>query len=91
MKKVIWKFPLLTVGMQNVKMPIDSEILCVQNQNDTPCLWALVYPEKEIEERCIEMFGTGHNIYCDMGVDRKYLSTIQLNDGELVFHFFERF
>jgi len=50
----------------------------------------LVNPENEIEERVIEIFGTGHNLPFDMGIERKYISTYQLSGGNYVFHAFER-
>jgi len=89
MNKEIWKFELETTDHQILKMPLGAEILTVQMQNDTPCLWALVEPSQEKERRFIEIFGTGHPLGYDMGVDRKYISTYQLHGGSLVFHVFE--
>ncbi len=39
-----------------------------------------------------EIFGTGHDVVDLDTVDlvRKYLATVQLNDGELILHIFER-
>jgi len=51
----------------------------------------MVETENETEERCFELFGTGHKIHTDMGVDRKYLGTYQYQNGEFVGHLFERF
>lgn len=88
MKKQIWKF--LIRGSNSIHMPIGSEILTVQNQNEDAWIWALVDPEKEIEERFFEVYGTGHNIHYDMDVERKYIGTFQISGGSLVFHLFER-
>lgn len=41
-------------------------------------------------ERSIEIFGAGHEIPVDMGIERKYISTFQMSDGNYVFHAFER-
>lgn len=90
MKKTIWKFPLEVTDKQFIKMPIGSEIISVQNQLETPCLWAIVNPDKAIEERCFELFGTGHNMPDDMGIDRKFIGTFQLRNGDFVGHLFER-
>lgn len=89
MKQQIWKFP---VEPQKAKfeMPKGAEILTVQTQNETPCIWALVNPENEKETRYFEIFGTGHNVPVDMGIERKYINTFQLEGGRLVFHLFER-
>ena len=76
--------------MQLVAMPAGAEILTVQAQRDTPCIWALVDVDSPPATRMIETFGTGHEVYEDMGVDRKCLGTYQLRGGALVFHVFER-
>jgi hypothetical protein len=76
-------------GNQNIRLPIGAEILTVQNQNEQVCLWALVNPNTETENRHIEIFGTGEPILSDMGTSREYISTFQMSGGELVFHAFE--
>lgn len=91
MKKTIWKFELEVNDKQFIRMPKEAELLSVQSQNEKPCLWALVNPNTATEERCFEVFGTGHTVHCDMGIDRKYIGTFQLHNGGLVFHLFERF
>jgi len=91
MEKTIWKYELEVTDKQFIRMPKDAELLSVQNQNEKPCLWALVKPNTATEERCFEVFGTGNPIHCDMGVDRKYIGTFQMQKGALVFHLFERF
>lgn len=90
MKNTIWKFTLEVKDFQTLKMPVGSEILTVQSQNTHGQLWALVDPKEEIEERDFEIFGTGNTIYCDMGVDRKYIGTYQIHGGQLGWHVFER-
>jgi hypothetical protein len=91
MEKRIYKYTLETTDKQVISLPTGAEILTVQAQNDEPQLWALVDPnEKYTEERYIEIYGTGHPVYCDMGVERRYLAAYQLSDGALVFHVFER-
>lgn len=89
MYKAIWKYELEITGKQTLHLPIGAEMLCVQMQGVTPCLWALVKPYGVTEDRYIETFGTGHNIGCDMGIDRAYIGTYQTID-KLVFHVFER-
>ena len=90
MIKSIFKYQLKTTDQQFVKLPVGAEILTIQTQFEEPQLWALVDPENETENRCIEIFGTGNPVYCDMGVERKYISTYQLSGGNYVFHAFER-
>ena len=86
--KRIFKYQLGPKDLQIVEMPKGAEILCVQMQNNTPCVLALVDESLEKENRYIETFGTGH--YIDNSNNRKYISTVQIFDGELVFHYFER-
>lgn len=90
MKKSIWKFPIASPEQTTIKMPGGAEILTIQTQNGMPCIWALVNPENDTEERCFEIFGTGHDVPVDMGIERKYINTFQLNGGGLVYHLFER-
>lgn len=88
MKKSIWKFQLETVDGQTLKMPKGANIFTVQTQNEIPCLWALVDPDADKEERIIEIFGTGHPINDE--IDRIYIGTYQLMKGSFIGHVFER-
>lgn len=69
-------------------LPKGAEILTVQNQHGRPCLWVLVDPEAETEIRSFRVFGTGEFIHYDMGVEYKYIATVQ--DGQFIWHFFEQ-
>ena len=90
MKKSIWKFTVDVNDIVKLSMPKGAEILTVQTQHEIPRIWALVDPENEKEKRYFEIFGTGHPIPIDMGIERKYINTFQLEEGRLVFHLFER-
>jgi hypothetical protein len=91
MEKRIFKYTLQIEDKQVINLPKGAEFLTVQTQFNELQLWALVdQNEIDQEERYIEIFGTGHPVYYDMGVDRKYLATCQLDDGNFVFHVFER-
>lgn len=83
--KTTWKFPLLIQDEQEIQMPIDAEILCVQTQGGSPCLWALVDDEVRTAARHIHIRGTGHSC---RGVG-EYISTFQMYDGALVYHVFD--
>ena len=85
--KTIWKFPLEPDGF--MPMPQGAEVLCVQVQNETPCLWALVDPNAaEKETRVFRIYGTGHQIHEQASLDN-YIGTFQLQGGLLIFHVFE--
>ena len=81
--KQIWKFPI-DVGPQEIKMPKGADVLTVQMQGNTPCLWALVDIEAEKELRVFNLVGTGH--ICRSLKDN-YIGTFQM--GPLVWHLFE--
>lgn len=84
----IWKFPLDVTDSQRVTMPLGSKPLCVQTQNGTPCIWALVdssEPRKELVT--VLTFGTGGPV---IGAIGDYLGTYQMRNGSLVFHVFVR-
>ena len=82
----IWKYTLEVTDTQNIPMPKGSKILSVQAQENRPCIWALVNPNKELEPRRFEMYSTGHPLTFD---SRDYLGTFQLDQEALVFHLFE--
>lgn len=89
MAKTIWKFPFETADEVVIPMPIGAEILSIQTQNRTPCLWAIIDPDGPVMPRSFRVFGTGHPLptYGAMETVRgKYVGTYQ--DGALVFHLF---
>ncbi|MCB0526811.1 MAG: hypothetical protein KDC86_20005 [Saprospiraceae bacterium] len=89
MKKQVWKYPIGTGG-NILQMPVGAEILSIQTQFESPQMWVLVDPDAEVVDRHIEVYGTGHEISYDMGVQRVFIGTCQLHGGNLVFHVFER-
>ena len=91
MKKSIWKFQLETTDYQKISMPKNAQILTVQIQNETPCIWAICNADAEKEDREFEILGTGHPYRDDiwMGKEHSYIGTYQLHSGSLVFHLFE--
>ena len=82
MKKVIWKFELDHKGNQEIELPIDYEILTIQVQNETPCLWVLVDPskpkEKEIFERKIRLLPLSSILECNHHQDSIFFRRNQL-------------
>lgn len=92
MKQTIWKFEIPFDDKFAIQMPKGAIILSVQLDQKTkiPCIWALVYPYNDNEERFFELFGTGSEINNDMGINRKYIGTYQYQNGEFIGHIFER-
>ena len=87
MKRTIWKFTLAATDRQTVEMPDNAQVLSAQMQGETLCLWALVYPDAPKTKREIEVFGTGHPV---PPATRRFISTVQMHGGALIFHVFER-
>lgn len=87
--RAVWKFQLDVLDQQKVEMPKDASIIHLEAQGQKPCLWALVDPEQEKEERLFHMFGTGHVLDDDIeGLD--YIGTFQILNGSFVGHIFEK-
>ena len=80
MIKQIWKFKV----SGSIQIPMDSQILTVQIQNDEPYIWVKVNPENDVETRTFEVVGTGHSFD---DTNMKYIGTFQ--DGPFVWHLFE--
>lgn len=92
MHSVIWKYPLEITDTQTVSMPFGAKILCVQTQNNAPCLWALISnadSPNSPEPRRIEVHGTGNPIPEQDGWVRLYIGTVQTHGGMMVWHVFE--
>ena len=85
MTQTIYKYPLEVVDEQVVTTFASAKPLCVQMQNNLPCLWALVDVTQPPGELTVRIYGTGHDV--DAPYDA-YLSTFQMLDGALVFHAF---
>lgn len=84
----IFKYVLHPDGNE-IALPKGAAILSVAFQGDQFCFWAKVNPdEMEKEVRIFRVFGTGHDMPQEMGIDYKFLGTGWMSDG-LVFHAFE--
>ena len=84
--KTIWKYPLEVTDEQQILMPTSAQVLSVQLQQGSPCLWALVDPVEPLTLHTFMIHGTGHP--CECGAS-EYIGTFQQRNGLLVFHVFE--
>lgn len=82
----IYKYPLIPNDIIKIKLPKGAIILTAQSQFDVPCIWALVNPNIETEERLFKIIGTGYDISESNLI---YIDTIQISAGTLIFHIFE--
>lgn len=81
----IFKYPIM-LGDNLLDMPIGSEILCVQMQNNKPMIWANTNTNNKKELRKIKVFGTGHEFN---NSNLTYIGTFQELGGNLIWHVFE--
>jgi len=85
MSKTIYKYPLEITDVQQIEMPLTSNILTAQMQNGVLCLWAAVETSDRLEKRTIFIFGTGNPMLGGV-TSRDYIATVQ--DGKFVWHIF---
>ena len=92
--KVIYKYELhpsdVGTGVFPVVMPHDAKYLHVGAQGNQMFIWVEVDTESSTLEHTFEVFGTGHKMYEDMGVERKHIGSLMMSDGALVFHVYHR-
>jgi hypothetical protein len=81
----IWKFALKITDRQHIRMPRGAQLLDVQMQGDTPCLWVIADPNNEPVLREIDIYGTGHLV---SEGPNQHIGTIQ--DGAFVWHVFDQ-
>jgi hypothetical protein len=83
--KTIYKYAAPIDDNLTITMPAGAEVLCVQMQGGGPQVWALVDPSAAKQARGFCWRGTGHPAD-NLG---RYVGTVQMRDGALVFHLFE--
>ena len=81
--KTIYKYPLIP-GTNIIKMPYEANILSIQEQNGVVCMWVLVETDYSDVDYEVSIYGTGQVVT----TDKQYISTFQLEGGNLVFHAF---
>lgn len=86
-KRTIYKFPLefYAAGPYKVLMQKGAEILKVDFQNGDIMIWAIVWPDNDMEEVSFSIYGTGHPFE---STSDKYIDTVFDPDG-YVWHLFK--
>ena len=82
----IYKYVLDILDVQDIEMPAGAKILCVENVNDTECMWVRVKTDAKMETRRVLIVGTGHPL--NVGT-AKYVGTAPTVGGRLVWHVFD--
>lgn len=91
-RETIYKYPLEAhITAQKVLLPKNAEILSAGVQgNETINIWVKVDPNEPVqEERQLLVFPTGGDIYARDEVTLRFINTVQLLGGRLIFHVFE--
>ncbi len=83
--KTIYKYSI-GKDIETLMIPAGAEILCVQTQNGHIQMWALVDTAREKEPRTFIARRTGFVCADPIG---KYIGSVQVEGGRLVFHVFE--
>lgn len=84
--KTVYKYPLAHQAGNKIEIPVLSNIMCLQMQNGTPTIWALVDTNATKEYRHIRIYATGEPF--DEGFSHRYVGTYQI--AGFVFHAFEQ-
>lgn len=62
MANTIWKYLLDVDDTNDIEMPIGAELLKVDMQHGSVCIWVKVDDSLEKEKRTFKIYGTGHLI-----------------------------
>jgi hypothetical protein len=88
--KAVWKYKLPITDNHFIEMPIGSKVLSADIQNDEICIWVEVFTEETKKEmKTLYLRGTGHTILVDESNKLKFIGTLLLRGGSIVFHLFE--
>jgi len=86
--KQVFKYPLDLIGIQHLKLPKYSKILCVKNQYDNIVLYAEVPDVYDTKETItIIIVGTGRPM---PNGNLMYIGTVLVQNGTLVWHVYEK-
>lgn len=83
---VIWKSKLQISDRQIIEVPSGATMLTSQIQKDELVLWYQCIESSAKVTRTIAIYGTGNPMPSNPG---KYISTFQIQNGDLVFHVYE--
>ena len=88
--QVIHKQILEITDKQKIMLPYGATILSVQIQREQLCLWYLHNGNPAVE-RVIGIYGTGNEIPFEdfEPMHPKFIATVQMRGGTLVWHVFE--
>lgn len=83
--EAVFKYELQVIDQQDIDLPVDAQILSVEEQHGLVMLWAVVKPSARMQRRTVYCIGTGRMFH---GEEVDHIGTVQIYNGQLVFHFF---
>jgi hypothetical protein len=84
----VYKYQVPLADTFSLALPQGAIPFCMKEQRGLLMLWCLVDPDMPGWCRAFRLSGTGHTI--EQSADQlKYIDSVSLNNGELVFHLFE--
>lgn len=86
----VYKYPVPITDGFYLELPAGAKVLSfqVQGGGSSPYIWVLVDTERPKVRRYFRVAGTGHPIE-NAPADLRFIGTIQLSGGALIFHLFE--
>lgn len=85
----IYKYILNVADIQTIVVPKGSTLLTVQKQQARMAVWYLIDTEELLTDVwTFFVCGTGNPVEDHRVCKKNYISTVQLYDGDLVYHIF---
>lgn len=92
-RTTVWKYDVPAADEFTLQMPSGAEVLTValqgtivDSRHPPIRMWVRGNPAASLESRRFRFAGTGHPLDVDV---QRYVGSVQLMDGGLVFHLFE--
>jgi hypothetical protein len=91
-EKTVWKYKLEVEDEQEVIIPADGEILCVQNQFDKAVMYVSTENPEGGWKRAVSIYSvyTGEKWNVPDPDRTRYIGTLLFDQGDAVFHYFAR-
>jgi hypothetical protein len=87
MTQSVWKWILNSQESNIIEVPLSTQILSTETQGDDIVVYGLVNVNEEEKAKIdFRVYGTGHEF--KMGSDYKFIGTIKMYSGSLMFHVF---
>lgn len=83
--QTIYKYQLPITDDFEIQLPINSEFLKIDIQHENVVMWVKLDKDSEMKFYQFHCYGTGHPIE---NKNLKYIDTIIIDNGNLVFHYF---